>query len=217
MQFKVERNEIGPVVVCPLMSYVLLFLQGTDIVLNFLVLLICRRIKFGKNVLFTEKLVFYIVFQRDLGASVFGQKDSVSWLNCRWNMISILVTTSWSNSNNLEKLLLWFVWKNVQFLFSLTMACKTLACAFSGMTIPPLVLVTASNLCTNTRSKSGISRFTALAYKNMRAKVIQTSRQFGQKLCNWERFRQEVSILCISLVHTLFFSNCYNHQLDFEW
>lgn len=44
-----------------------------------------------------------------------------------------------------------------------TVPCKTLACAFSGSTIPPFVLVTASALCIRTLSKSGMSLFATLA------------------------------------------------------
>ena len=44
-----------------------------------------------------------------------------------------------------------------------TVPCNTFCCAFSGMTIPPLVLVIISAFSIRTRSNMGISRFNAPA------------------------------------------------------
>ncbi|CAH0584133.1 unnamed protein product [Chrysodeixis includens] len=44
-----------------------------------------------------------------------------------------------------------------------TSPCSILDCAFSGMTMPPAVFVTASALLIRTRSSRGIKRFTTLA------------------------------------------------------
>lgn len=81
-----------------------------------------------------------------------------------------------------------------------TFACRTLACAFSGNTMPPFVLVTASNFCTKTRSSKGINRFTALACKEKRnnSVVVSTCRHnvsgnVGR--CCVMHVRQEVSYL----------------------
>jgi len=44
-----------------------------------------------------------------------------------------------------------------------TVPRRTFACAFSGNTIPPFVLVIASALCIRTLSNRGINLFTAFA------------------------------------------------------
>lgn len=55
---------------------------------------------------------------------------------------------------------------------AMTTPSNTLACAFSGMTIPPLVWVNASARCTKMRSNNGIRRLATPAwtkiYRNMK-------------------------------------------------
>ena len=45
-----------------------------------------------------------------------------------------------------------------------TVASRTLACAFSGISTPPFVFVSAANLSTKTRSNNGLNLFKAPAF-----------------------------------------------------
>lgn len=49
---------------------------------------------------------------------------------------------------------------------AIIVASRILDCAFSGIKIPPLLVVRASARCTRTRSKSGSRRFAIAAYEN---------------------------------------------------